>query len=52
MYKHFYLIPRLAYCYNYTGVNGKLNFSSLCINDLIFDVVKANPKTCNETMVA
>ncbi|CAG7718122.1 unnamed protein product, partial [Allacma fusca] len=46
------LTYELAYTYNFSGTNGKNCFASLNLVDLIFDVVKINPRTATETMTA
>ncbi|CAG7729113.1 unnamed protein product [Allacma fusca] len=43
---------KVAYHFNYTGMHGKADFSSLNTNELVFDIVKLNPRTSTETMVS
>ncbi|CAG7717656.1 unnamed protein product [Allacma fusca] len=45
------LTYKLAYTFSFTGINGKGCFSSLELNDLIFEVIKLNPRMVNETMI-
>ncbi|CAG7718372.1 unnamed protein product [Allacma fusca] len=46
------MTDEVAYLFNFKGVNGISNFSVLHLNDLIFDLVRGNPKTAPESMIS